>query len=145
MENSIASVRQKILELQARREHSQAEIREKLKLKGFELDFIDQAIQEFLVKRLIRDDRFCEMYVRQRVRRGYGPVRISAELQQRGVSEDLIHDALSQSELDWETQVTEVRAKKFGNQLPKDEMLRIKQIRFLQYRGFTLEQIRKLF
>ena len=42
----------------------------------------------------------------------------------------------------WVQEAARVREKKFGRQLPEDFKERIRQSRFLEYRGFSHEQIR---
>jgi len=91
------------------------------------------------------DDRYTESYIHQRISRGYGPVRIRRELQERGVEEGLIEEAFAALDVDWEVAVAAVREKRFGRALPADFNEQMRQSRFLQYRGFSGEQIRRLF
>ena len=44
--------------------------------------------------------------------------------------------------VDWAEQARTVRQRRFGDQVPKNYKERARQSRFLQYRGFTSEQIR---
>ena len=87
------------------------------------------------------DRRYAENYIRMRSGKGYGPQKIRVELGERGISTDLIDNALSDSEIDWREQAERVRSKKFGVECPQDWNERSRQMRFLQYRGFTTEQI----
>ncbi len=91
------------------------------------------------------DERFTEAFVHIRVDRGYGPLRISQELQQRGVCDSLISRFMCLEEPDWRQHAREAREKRFGTSLPTDYKDRAKQSRFLQSRGFSGEQIRQLF
>jgi regulatory protein len=72
-------------------------------------------------------------------------VRIRRELQDRGVSEELVERAFEALDVDWSKAIAAVREKKFGRELPSDFKERSRQSRFLQYRGFSGEQIRRLF
>jgi len=125
----------------ARREHSATELKTKLLKAGF----IEQEISELLVKladaNLQSDARFAESFLRYRANRGYGSQRIRQELTQRGVDSEIIADAFQQADVDWFALAVEVRCKRFGEDKPDDYKLRAKQQRFLQYRGFTHEQI----
>ena len=76
---------------------------------------------------------------------GYGPLRIRQELHLRGVADSLINELLEQEERDWFSRLRHVREKKFGPSLPSDFKEQARQSRFLQYRGFSAEQIRRLF
>ena len=91
------------------------------------------------------DARFAEAYIRNRVANGYGPVRISRELYERGVSRELVTQVLAALEMDWAEQVQAVRQKKFGRQAPADIKEQARQSRFLQHRGFTYQQIGNAF
>ena len=91
------------------------------------------------------DARYAEAYARSRVAKGYGPLRITRELSERGLAEELVQQAFSAMDLDWEAGIRAVREKKFGRQAPMDFKEQARQSRFLQYRGFTSEQIRNAF
>lgn len=130
------------LHLLAMREHASAEIREKLLRKGFNAEIADRVIQTLIGSRQLSDSRFTESFVRQHAARGQGPVRIRASLREVGISQDLIEQCLDAAEVDWQHLVHSVRARKFGAAAPADFRERAKQARFLQYRGFTHEQVR---
>ena len=91
------------------------------------------------------DGRFTDSYIYHRIQRGYGPLRIRQELRERGIEDGLISSALDESGEDWISRLTDVHAKKFGASIPADRRERARQSRFLQYRGFPSEQIRRLF
>ena len=91
------------------------------------------------------DHRFTEALVRSRIEKGYGPTWIARELQDKGVGDELIEAALHSGEVDWDTCAARVREKKFGQAQPDNYREQARQSRFLQYRGFTGEQIRGVF
>lgn len=91
------------------------------------------------------DERFTESFIHGRTNRGYGPLRISQELKQRGVCDNLITHYLYAGEFDWRQRAGEIREKRFGKTLPTDYKDRAKQSRFLQSRGFSGEHIGQLF
>ena len=74
----------------ARREHSGAELRVKLAAKGFPADIINDALSDLYRSGWLSDERFVEAFLRVRSERGYGPVRIRAELKERGIDDELI-------------------------------------------------------
>lgn len=78
------------------------------------------------------------------MQKGYGPVRIAQELKQRGIAGDLIDTLMPKDTPEWSRRVAEVRSKRFGPRLPPDQKERLRQSRFLQYRGFSGDQIRAL-
>ena len=91
------------------------------------------------------DARYAEAYIRNRVAKGYGPLGISRELRERGLTGELVEQALVTIDTDWEARIRAVRQKKYGRQAPADFREQARQSRFLQYRGFTSEQIRTAF
>lgn len=93
----------------------------------------------------INELRFTDNYIHSRRIKGYGPLRIARELQTRGISAEMIAEQLQITDNAWFTEAQKVWQKHFKGQLPSDFKLRAKQIRFLQYRGFTREQIEGVF
>lgn len=133
------------IKLLARREHSARELQHKLAVRGFSNDDIANTLQELQAKRLQSDQRFAEEYVRARQGRGYGPLRIRAELQQRGVDRDTLGTVLDGQQALWQQICGEARRKRFGITAVQDAKERARQQRFLSYRGFTAQQIAAAF
>jgi regulatory protein len=79
------------------------------------------------------------------VEKGYGPVRIGRELREKGVEPELIEELLAAPALDWLERAARVREKKFGRGKATNYREQARQARFLQYRGFSSEQIHRLF
>jgi regulatory protein len=133
------------MNLLARREHSRAELAEKLRKREFEPEEVDATISSLAERNLVSDERFAESFTSGRIRRGQGPVRIRQELRQRGVADALIEACLVTLAPDWGGIAIEVRRKKFGAAVPDDFKEKARQMRFLQYRGFTTDQIQAAF
>ena len=138
----INPINQQALELLSRREHSQAELRTKLLQRGYEQTSIDECIATLAQRDLQSNTRFAEQYIRMRANRGYGPRRIEAELRQRGIDDTLIETLLDERDTMWLTHIVQVKNKKFANDSAPTYQAQAKQMRFLQYRGFTTEQIK---
>ena len=130
------------VELLARREHSRRELTRKLGSRGFPDDVVGTVLDELEQSGELSDARFTDTFVRSRVAKGQGPQRIHAELAQRGIGDAESDEALRGAEVDWLETIRAVRRKRFGAELPRDYAERAKQARFLQYRGFSIEQIR---
>ncbi len=79
-------MRKRALDLLARREHAVAELTRKLIEKGFDEIFVHEALSALVDDGLLSDARYAESYVRSRMGKGFGPVRIREELRQRGVA-----------------------------------------------------------
>lgn len=128
------------VKLLARREHSRAELATKLTQRGYDGSEVRSALDECEAQHWLDDRRFADIYVRQRKDSLYGPIRILAELQQRGINME--PDALSDTlESEWRKNATRLRAKKFGLATGLDWNERGRQGRFLAQRGFTMSQI----
>ncbi|MFO7581608.1 regulatory protein RecX [Guyparkeria sp.] len=131
--------------LLARREHSARELAAKLRSRGFVAEVIEPVLERLATERLQSDERFVEAYLRQRSEKGYGPQRIAAELGERGIDDSLIsagfRQAEAEGEIDWFARAEAVYARKFGGRPIEDIKERAKRMRFMQYRGFTHEQI----
>lgn len=124
------------LDLLARREHSRLELRRKLTARGFEVPVVDAALDALEESGALAAARFTESFIRSRVAKGQGPVRIRAELAQRGIGADEAEQLLREADLDWRSLARTARAKRFGPEPPRDYAERARQARFLEYRGF---------
>jgi regulatory protein len=135
-----AAVRTAALGLLARREYASDEITEALLRKGYAAEISRQVVAELAGERLVDDVRYAEGLVRMLARRGQGPARIRQELREAGIAEEQVAAALEQGG-DWSRLAIEVRQRKFGSELPADWPERARQMRFLQYRGFSKDHI----
>jgi regulatory protein len=138
-------IRSVALALQAYREHGAKELEAKLARKGYNALTTAQVIDDLRQSGLVSDRRFAEAFVRSHAGRGHGPIRIRHELRELGVPTELIEDSLAGEITDWTQLAFDVRRRKFGAEVPKTYALRAKQMRFLQYRGFSTAQIRAAF
>ncbi len=127
------------MNLLARREHSKKELQRKLVLRDFDEQTIDKVLSDLIQENLLSERRFAEAFVRSRINKGQGPLRIRRDLSERGVTDELIADYVNGWQ--WLALAADARQKRFGNELPTDYKERARQIRFLQYRGFDSEQI----
>jgi regulatory protein len=136
------TVRTAALALLAGREFGGAELARRLKRRGYPAASVDAVVAALAAERLLSDSRFTEQFVRQHVGRGHGPLRIRAELRERGVADADIDAALEAAGEDWVAVARAARRRRFGQAGPADYRERARQGRFLQYRGFSSEQIR---
>jgi regulatory protein len=125
----------------ARREHGEQELARKLIARGYDADLVEAAVHGLIADGLLSDRRFAEAFVYSRYQRGSGPQKIHAELRQRGIDDNLISICLEAVDDQWLQRGRDVREKKFGPDLPQTFSERNRQMRFLQQRGFTNEQI----
>ena len=128
----------------ARREHSRRELKRKLSVKGAAFDTVAEVIDTLAAQSLQSDDRYAAAYIRSRANRGYGPQRIALELRTRGIDEALTAHGFATAECDWLALAREVDAKKFGSNPGPSFAVLVKRRRFLEYRGFTAPQIKRV-
>lgn len=129
------------VKLLSRREHSAFELRDKLAKREFDSAEIAQAITELEQGGWLSDERYAEAYIRMRQQKGFGPIRISIELNERGVDEKIIDAKLHADDESWLQTLRQQYVKKYKNTAIQDYNDKAKRIRFLQYRGFALDEI----
>lgn len=140
-----ATPRDVAIQLLARREYSRVELARKLQQKTFTPEEIDACLDLMVEQGLQSDGRFAESFVRSRIARGQGRIRIKGELRQRGVDQEITAAAFAAVEeresVDWFELARETLARRFScpGETPKE---RAKRERFLATRGFDFEQIR---
>ena len=138
------AVRKKAMDLLMRREHAVVELQKKLNARDYDRDIVSEVVEQLMNEGLVSDERFTEAFVRYRSNNGRGPQRIQSELRERGVNEKIQATYLDVGDSQWFERAAQVRNKRFGEELPEDFKERARQARFLQYRGFTSDQIREV-
>jgi regulatory protein len=136
-------VRARALKLLARREHSALELKRKLLQRGYPDGLIEAVLLTLTQENLLNETRYAGEWVRSRISRGQGPIKIRAELRQQGLAEAEIQQALAEAAVEWGPLAARVRAKRFGAAMPVDLAERARQARFLEARGFCAEHIRE--
>lgn len=139
-----AQLRLAAMNLLARREHSAQEIRQKLSKKSSDLDVINQVVQRLIEDGLQSDERFTEAFTKMRLRQGKGSAVVSFELKQKGISPELIGVYVQNSDSQWQDSLSQLIHRRFAGQIADEPREKAKQLRFLQSRGFTLDQIRQV-
>ncbi|WP_316369012.1 regulatory protein RecX [Candidatus Thiodiazotropha sp. CDECU1] len=115
----------------------------KLHSRGFEEHDIETVLLRLRESDLQSDDRYTENYISSRMERGNGPIRIRAELHERGIDEALIETHLEGYAELWPSLLQRVHDAKFGSEPGTDRRLLAKKARFLENRGFPGELIRR--
>lgn len=139
---NVASILDVALRLLADREHSLAELQRKLGMRGYAAVEVESVLADLAERGLQSDRRYAESYITQRTERGYGPLRIRAELQDRGVKPDIIATTLDECDGLWTEQLRSVAQSRFGARDKLDQRELARRARFLQRRGFTADTIR---
>lgn len=140
-----SSPRDDAIRLLARREHSRRELAERLAAKGHAPETIAECLDDLAEQGLQSDDRFAESFLRSRILRGQGPLKIRVELERRGLDGEAIRHAFAESEQagegDWFALAGEALARRFTGpgESPRE---RARRERFLASRGFDFDQVR---
>ncbi|MDO5057198.1 MAG: regulatory protein RecX [Lautropia sp.] len=147
-----SALKRRAIALLARREHSRAELMRKLQTPpaprrrrqpGAEAHpppqppspaLVQSVLDELAELRLLSDQRMAESLVRSGASR-FGAARLSQELQRKGLSGQLVADALAPLAETERERAQEVWQRRFG-QPPTSLKERARQYRFLQGRGF---------
>lgn len=127
----------------ARREHAVAELRQRLS-DAAPAEEVESVLSLLCHAGLLSDARYAEVRSATARRRGWGPVRLRRELEARGVAAETIDEIVGDSARRWVEEAAQVRCRRFGADIPKTPAETARQTRFLQGRGFTMEQIRRV-
>lgn len=140
--DSSEAARARAIGLLSRRDLPRDALKGRLTAAGFAVAAAESAVTALEDERLVDDARYAEAAVASRIGRGQGPLRIALELRRLGVDAALIEAALASHAADWPEFAVALRRRRFGAGLPKVAADRLRQARFLLYRGFTHAQVR---
>ncbi|MBK5967326.1 Regulatory protein RecX [Thiorhodovibrio litoralis] len=166
-----AELRKRALRLLGRREHSRRELERKLGARAgspeqvptnqmpavqVPADQIQQVLDQLEQEGLLQDERFVETYVAERLNKGFGPLRVRAELLERGVGEALIDCHLQMDDEACFELLCRANRKRSGADAAQSTSDQpnahsaaqrrelAKRARFLEYRGFPSHLIARL-
>ena len=125
----------------ARREHSRAELTQKLTPLAESNEQIAALLDDLARQGFLSDARYAEMVARTRGAR-FGSQRVAHELRQKGVPDSLVNETIRELREGDLATARVIWEKKFGS-VPKakDAKEKARQVRFLQSRGFSLDTI----
>jgi len=140
------ALRRRAMDLLARREHSRFELARKLRDRFPDADpeFVEDVLARLAEENLQSDRRFAEEYVRMRMRRGFGWLRIRVDLKARGVADSIVSDFARPDEEWLELAESLVDLRLSGRKcLMSGGREHQRLFRFLQSRGFSAEIARE--
>jgi regulatory protein len=135
------SLRSRALSFLARREHSRAELARKLAIHLQEGENLDAVLDDLAGKGWLSDTRFAEQTIRSKSRR-FGPRKLAQELRSKGVDEESIAAGMRAAGADGVSSIEAIWRRRFRAP-PADEREKARQVRFLQGRGFAIDEILK--
>lgn len=135
------SLKGRALRLLAMRDHSRVELERKLARHTEDPEALRRALDELQGKGFIDEARAARSLLHRRAPK-LGAIRVKAELQQRGLPDVVVADAMAELAGSEAERARTVWHKKFGEP-PADAAERARQMRFLAARGFAPELIRR--
>ena len=136
------SLKGRALRLLASRDHSRAELERKLAAHTEDPDTLQRTLDDLQAKGFLNEARAAQSLVHRRAPK-LGALRVKAELQQRGLPDALVADAMAELAGSEAERARAVWDKKFGEP-PTDAAERARQMRFLAARGFSPELVRRI-
>ena len=134
---SEAEIRDIAVRYLGRREYAVEELRLKLLQRGADSEITGRVVSDLVDENLVSDQRFTEMYMRTRIRRLFGPMRIRGELRSRGIADKLINEFMPENQEVWFDAASQWASKRCRGEL--DYAARAKIYRSLMNRGFSHE------
>ena len=135
------SLKAQAMRFLARREHSREELRRKLAPRVAEGDDLEGVLDELARRGWLSDARFAEQVARSKARR-YGPLKLQHYLKGRGLDDAAIAQGVRAAGAEGAASLEAIWQRRF-HEPPGDGRERARQVRFLQGRGFALEEILK--
>ena len=141
---TFALIYNKALDLVSRREHSCYELIQKLNKRFPEtMPIIEDVVQKLVTNNILNDERFAEMYLNSRARKGFGPKKIEMELNSKKIDSSFIAIAIAEYD-SWSENAENELLKKFKGIKPNDFNSKMKQKQFLFNRGFSTQIIEQI-
>lgn len=139
------------LRLLARQDYSKKKLQEKLKIKGFDEEHIQQAIEELEDKNYQSDERYTEAKIKQLAHKNYAAGHIQRSLETEGIKIELekIYEVFEQSGVSEDDQIQALVLKKRPNaswakNTPESYKLRSKAIQYALQKGHDYAEIKRV-
>ena len=132
-------LRARAMRFLARREHSRAELRRKLAPVVAAGEDLELLLDDLARRGWLSDARFAEISIRSKARR-FGPLKLAHELRAKGVDEEAIAAGFRAAGADGASSLEGVWGSRF-RAAPGNDREWARQVRFLQGRGFALDDI----
>jgi regulatory protein len=127
--------------LLAKRDYSSGELTRTLVKMTENSECVDSALQRLIGCGYLDDERLVIHLVDKHIRKKHGPTRIRQEVRQKGFSQELVEQTLEKAGVDWYAMARELKVSKFGEERASDAKEKNKQVRYLQYKGFSMDMI----
>ncbi len=141
----LAALKKNAINWLSRRDHSEAQLGQKLRLKDATPEQVAAVISWCKAEQYLDESRFLSMLVRNRTRQGYGYSVLLQECRAQKISAEQLNNSVTALQIDWWTLASAAYQKKYGDSPITDYKEKTKRMAFLQRRGFSTEQIKAVF
>lgn len=147
--DQVVKAKVKALDYLAHKPRTEAEVRRKLQRKDYAPTVVNDVIDQLMERGYLDDESYAFEYVQRRFsHKGYGPVRLQAELKKRGIDRTLAENAIeslfqSEDQLAAARQKAQARWPRIARE-DDPRKRRDKLYRYLKRRGFTYDVIRQV-
>ncbi|OLS02538.1 regulatory protein RecX [Tissierella creatinophila] len=128
------------------RQRSEREIRNKLKEKGYEKDYIERAIYFCKNQNYIDDESFAVNFVKDKINLNkFGTQRLKRELILKGIDGDIIESVLVEEDDDEYERALQIATKKYSTYKDDDKNKIYRKLGgFLQRKGYSFDIVNKI-
>lgn len=127
--------------LLAKKDYSSGSLSRLLKKLTEKEEYVDRVIRRLSDNYYLNDTQLITNLIDKHTRKLHGPTRIKQEIRQKGFPQELIDQKIEESGIDWYSMAKEASIKKFFDTPPSEQKEKAKQIRYLQYKGFSMDMI----
>lgn len=145
LQNKKYHIRQKAISYLTRRIHSKRELEIKLRQKKYEIDLINEVLNDLVEKRIVDDENFALHFADEKInRKKWGIMKVKSELIKKGISSELINSTLksySSNESQNETAAShaEKKLKILAKRETDPKKIKQKLLSYLVSRGFSYD------
>lgn len=123
-------------------ERSRLEVRRKMASLKMSPSEADELMQELEGQGFVNDERFAECFIRGKINiKRWGRVKIRIELQQHGISSDIISQKMSEIDDNQYFENLQYLIFRWNRENPDGEKQKL--FRFLMSKGYTIDEIRQ--
>ncbi len=131
--------------LLAKKDYSSGSLRRLLSKLTEKEEYVDCVVRRLSDNHYLNDTQLINNLIDKHIKKRHGPTRIKQEIRQKGFPQELIEQKIEESGIDWYSMAKEARIKKFSDTPPAEQKEKAKQIRYLQYKGFSMDMIFEAF
>lgn len=142
IESNLSKAKAKAFDIVSRKAATEKQLREKLFEKGYDADICDEVVKTLREYNYIDDEDYAENFIEYAVSKGWGKMKISFELERRGVEKSIVSAVLSTFDDSPVDRIYDILCVKFAGLDMTDFKQKQKVLRFFVSRGFDFDNIK---